>query len=133
MKIPISIDSKNQIFATLRVVLNKASIDVRFKIDTGCNVVLLSRSTLADLGFATSHDTLLKLPIVQASVGDGSKTNFRQAGLVALYSGNLHISSVPVICHTTKNTRDLLGTSVLHKFSKYTIHVKGKMYLELAF
>ena len=131
LSLPVLIDARGQILTTLRVAIGKSTADVYFKIDTGCNVVLLSHSSLEELGIQTSADALRKLPPVSATIGDGSMADFRIVGDVNLFSGKTHICAVKAICHTTQKTRNLLGTSVLHKFSRYIVQVRGTTYLEL--
>jgi len=132
LKIPIRIDANNQIFTTLTAIHNKTPIDVYFKIDNGCNAVIIRRNTLKSLGFDTSVQSLNKLPVVNAKLADGRVTNFRQVGEILLIHNNCRICTVPVICHLTRQTNDLLGTSVLHKFGSYTISTRGKTYLTLS-
>jgi hypothetical protein len=131
LKIPIRIDASDQIFTTLTAVHKKMSVDVYFKIDNGCNAVIIRRNTLKSLGFDTSPQALGKLPEVNAKLADGRAVNFRQVGEIVLIHGNCRICSVPVICHLTRQTNDLLGTSVLHKFASYMINTRGKTFLTL--
>jgi hypothetical protein len=131
LKIPVMIDAKNQVITTLNVAANNKQLDVVFKIDNGCNAVLMWRDSLKDLGFDVSQAALNKLPEIGATLGDGSVVNFRQIGEVVLIHKNCKICSVPVVCHTSKNTRNLLGTSVLHKFGSYMINTRGKTFLTL--
>jgi len=121
----------NQIFTDLTISANNKSISAEFKIDTGCNTVLLNHRVLNRLGIDTSKETLEKLPIARASIADGTTENYRHIGNIALYTGNKHICDVPVICHTSKETRNLLGTTVLHLFNKYSFQVKENTVLEL--
>jgi hypothetical protein len=92
----------------------------------------MRRGELHDLGFNISEAALSKLPDVGASLSDGSTTAFKQVGEIVLIHGTCRICTVPVICHATKNTRNLLGTSVLHKFNSYKISTHGKTFLELS-
>ncbi|MDR2167747.1 MAG: retroviral-like aspartic protease family protein [Clostridiales bacterium] len=130
-KLPIHIDNSGQILVTLTVAANNRSIDVDFKLDTGCNSVVLSRETLEKLGVKTDAATMSKRAPIEASVADGSVVSFRQAGNVNLYSGRDGLGEIDVICHATHETRNLLGTSALHKFARYAINVKDYQYLEL--
>jgi len=132
LQIPIRIDGNGQELVTLITANENKSIRTLFKIDSGCNAVLMRRSALQALGFDTSEAALSKLPDVGASLSDGSTTAFKQVGEIILIHGTCRICTVPVICHASKNTRNLLGTSVLHRFNSYKISTRGKAFLELS-
>ena len=62
--IDLEIDRNNQWFAFVWVKLGKRSAIVRFKIDTGCNALVLSHKTLKALGYSSTKDNLsLSFPI----------------------------------------------------------------------
>jgi len=132
LKIPIYIDKNGQELTTLITAAGDRAIKTLFKIDSGCNAVLMRRGALQALGFDTSEQALSKLPNVGASLSDGSTTAFKQVGEIVLIHGTCRICTVPVICHATKDTRNLLGTSVLHKFASYKVSTRGKTFLELS-
>ena len=132
LQIPIRIDENGQEWVTLITAAENKSIKTLFKIDSGCNVVLMRRSALQALGFDTSMVALSRLPDVGASLSDGSVASFKQVGEIALIHGTCRICTVPVICHATKSTRNLLGTSVLHKFNSYKVTTRGKPFLTLS-
>jgi predicted aspartyl protease len=68
----------------------------------------------------------------KVTVADGLKVNFREVGDVALFANSNSLGSVKVICHATKETNSLLGTSFLNRFASYKIQVGGDFqYLEL--
>jgi predicted aspartyl protease len=123
--IPARIDSFGQILIELRVLTGNVVADVLFKMDNGCNSVMLNHKTLRNFGINTSPKALEKYPVIGANIVDGSDANFRQIGNFSISYGKMHIATVPVICHAQRETRNLLGTSVLHKFSKYAVNVKG--------
>ena len=56
MRISIIIDSNKQIKTSLKVAIKGRVTDVRFKLDTGCNSVLLSKDTLRQLGIDVSPE-----------------------------------------------------------------------------
>jgi predicted aspartyl protease len=132
LQIPIRIDENGQELVTLITANGNVAIKTLFKIDSGCNAVLMRRGSLQALGFDTSEAALNKLPDVGASLSDGSTAAFKQVGEIVLIHGQCRICAVPVICHATKNTRNLLGTSVLHKFNSYKISTRGRAFLELS-
>jgi hypothetical protein len=63
IRLSISIDPYNQIFVSLTIAANNANAEAFFKIDTGCNAVILSRKTLNDLGIDTTPKALAERPL----------------------------------------------------------------------
>ena len=59
-QIPVDIDIDNQVLSTLKVANGTKVADVRFKIDTGCNIVVLNHDTLKDLGFGVTQQSIRK-------------------------------------------------------------------------
>ena len=131
-KIIVPIDvSGGQFFVDLTVSANSKILEVDFKIDTGCNVVVLSRNTLKRFGIDVSQKALEKKKIPKTSIADNSMVHYRIVRNISLYSGRIFICEVPVICHTTRQTNNLLGVGVLHKFEKYAIQLKGETRMAL--
>ncbi|MDR2168191.1 MAG: hypothetical protein LBE35_10145 [Clostridiales bacterium] len=133
LKIPIIIDKQsNVIFVTLTVVINNKVADIPFKLDTGCNSVVLKHKTLQAFGIDTTSKAMRNKPSMPGRLADGTSSNFKQVGDIALYSNGNLLAKTGVICHATQETNNLLGTSVLHRYLSYKIQVGGDFqYLEL--
>ena len=107
---------------------------VRFKIDTGCNSLVLSHKTLTALGYLASKDSLSKLPAVHGRLASGDAHTFRklgQASLSIIQGPRMEICKVQAICHSTQETHDLLGTEVFRQFSSVSFNLVGDRYMEL--
>jgi len=115
MKFELTVDHSNQWFVSAWVHVAGRSANVQFKVDTGCNALVLSHRTLRLLGITTTESELSKLPEVSGELASGTTDIFRKLGLVSLYHDNkqaTQIAQVPAICHTTRQTHDLFGTEV---------------------
>lgn len=127
------VDTNNQWFVNLWVTLRGKSRRVCFKVDTGCNGLVLSHKTLETMGYSTAKTALAKLNDEIGILASGEKTTFKKLGLVSLNgSGSQHgqICSANAICHATRETNDLLGTEVLRQFSTVAFNLDGR-FLEL--
>jgi len=134
LRIELEIDNNNQWFAFIWVELGKKRAMVRFKIDTGCNALVLSHKTLTALGYNTSKDKLSKLPSIHGKLASGDKHTFRQLGEVSLsivQGQRMQICEVKAICHSTQETHDLLGTEVFKQFKGVSFILKDKKQMEL--
>ena len=135
IRIAMDIDQHNQWFISLFVLVNGVLKPVRFKIDTGCNALVLSHKTLQRLGKPTDTSTLSKLPELSGKLASGEKNIFKKLGNVTLFQDSkqsVQICNANVICHATKQTNNLLGTEVLHQFAGVSFRIKGNKYLELS-
>jgi predicted aspartyl protease len=134
VKIELSIDTNHQWFVSVWVELQERRQEVRFKVDTGCNALVLSHSTLKKLGFSVSEASLSKLQSITGKHADGEKSNYKNLGEVSLFSAENqegHICNAPAICHATRKTNDLIGTAVLKQFCKVDFNLVGDKYMEL--
>ena len=107
---------------------------VKFKIDTGCNTLVLSHSTLKSLGYSAKQADLSKLPPVKAALASGEEHMFRKLGAVSLFRDDkqaIQICKADSICHSTHETNDLLGTEVLRQFSGVSFDLTANKYMEL--
>jgi len=128
INVKLRIDSNNQWFAVVVVKMGKRQAAVRFKIDTGCNALVLSHGTLERLGFSTENTNLLKLPGITGALASGDKHTFRKLGGVSLFlddTRTIHICDAEAICHSTHETHDLMGTEVLRQFSGVMFNLVG--------
>ena len=134
-RIELDVDASNQWFASIWVKVRDRHRRVRFKIDTGCNAVILSHGTLKKLGFSTAVMDLAKLPSMTGKLASGETTAFKQIGKLTLYKGSelgVPICEANAICHATHNTNDLLGTEVFKQFANVKFKLSGKQpYMEL--
>jgi predicted aspartyl protease len=134
MRFKMRVDTNNQWFITLWVMKNDRLIPTEFKVDTGCNAVVLSHDTIKSLGYSTNNTALSKLPSVSAAVATGDKHQFKRLGNISLFrdaSQAIRICDVEAVCHPTKETNDLLGTEALRRFSGVTFTLTGDRRLEL--
>ena len=134
MKIKLTIDPHNQWFVRIYVAIGTKSTPVTFKVDNGCNSLVLSHDTLAKLGVSTNATHLGKLPSKTGRLASGEKHIFKVLGAVSLYragSRPVHVCNAEAICHETRETRDLLGTEVLKQFTDVHFHLSGNTYMEL--
>jgi len=111
----MDINSNNQWFVGLTVAIKDKQADIEFKVDTGCNCLLISHSTLKNLGISTSQTAIAKLPdTVGLSVSE--KIQLKQIGKISLFYGDTHIGDFDAYCHATRETHDLLGATVFQAF-----------------
>jgi len=130
----MKVDNNNQWFITAWVLIGNRKTPVTFKIDTGCNSLILSHRTLNKLGLSTDIATLAKLPPVSGKLASGDKHIYRKLGGVLLYQDKEQLSQIckaNAICHSTHETHDLLGTEVLRQFSGVSFGLAGDKYMEL--
>jgi len=134
MTIEMEIDRNKQWFTFIWVKLGERSALVRFKLDTGCNSLVISHKTLAALGYSASKDSLAKLPSIEGVLASGEKHIFKKLGKIDLYKDqhiSLQICKTDAICHETHETHDLLGTEVLQQFSDIRLRLLGNKFIEL--
>ncbi|MCL2223769.1 MAG: retropepsin-like domain-containing protein [Defluviitaleaceae bacterium] len=134
MKLKLAVDPNNQWFVPVWVLLNGQMRQVMFKVDTGCDSVILSHSTLKRLNISTEFTDLSKLLGETGRLASGKKSEFKNLGAVSLYSGKNqlgHICDVRAMCHATRKTNDLLGTSVLKQFGNVNFNLADGKYMEL--
>jgi len=134
VRLELSVDSNHQWFVTMWVLVQGRIKSVDFKVDTGCNALVLSHGTLRRLGFSGSEPDLAKLQSVTGKHADGEKSNYKSLGEISLFSHNNqvgHICNAPAICHASRKTNDLIGTAVLKQFCKVDFNLTGDKYMEL--
>ena len=134
LRIKLEIDKNNQWFASVWVTLQNRSKQVRFKVDTGCNAVVLSHKTLQKLGLSVASADLEKLKSVTGKQASGEKHIFKELGMVSLYlykDHTTHVCNTEAICHATRATNDLLGTEVLNQFMDVNFRLSDDKYMEL--
>ncbi|MCL2204692.1 MAG: hypothetical protein FWB88_12220 [Defluviitaleaceae bacterium] len=134
MKIKLRVDPNNQWFVNIVVKIGNHQSAVKFKIDTGCNALVLSHDTLTRLGISAEATNLAKLPDETVRLASGEKSPFKRLGTVSLLcvgTKPLPICTVPAICHATRETNDLLGTEVLRRFGLVFFNLTGEAYMEL--
>jgi len=134
MKIELTIDKHKQWFVPVWVVIGKKKCRVEFKVDTGCNSLVISHSTLKSIGFFKKETELLKLPPVSGVLASGDSHTFRDLGTILLCQDkaqSIHLCKADAICHSTHETHDLLGTEVFKQFNKIFFSLVGDKYIEL--
>ncbi|MCL2357254.1 MAG: hypothetical protein FWC70_08885 [Defluviitaleaceae bacterium] len=134
MRIALRIDPNRQWFVSLCVVLQGRKAEIAFKVDNGCNALVLSHDTMKKLGFSTAAADLEKLPNKTGRLASGEKHIFKNLGAVSLYRTGkqpVHICNAEAICHATHETNDLIGTEVLNQFTDVNFHLSGNKYMEL--
>jgi len=134
LRIELDIDKNNQWFATLYVQLGGVYRSVQFKIDTGCNALVLSHKTLKRLGFTVDKKSLAALPDMPGKLASGETSTFKKLGGVALFQDikrAIPVCNANAICHATRQTNDLLGTEVLYQFIDVNFKLRNERYLEL--
>jgi len=62
IKFKLKIDPNNQWFVYAWVTMGGKKSRVEFKVDTGCNSLVISHRTLKNLGYSTKESDLSKLP-----------------------------------------------------------------------
>jgi len=133
MKLPMQIDAHNQWFVYCWVKINDRLRSVRFKVDTGCNALVLSHDTLKRFGYDASPPSLVKLPSVSGMLASGDKHVFKKLGNISLFSDNGQknlICNVQGICHAAQETNDLLGTEVLKCFLSVRFNLSKHINME---
>jgi hypothetical protein len=134
MRFELTVDRNNQWFVQLWVSVGGRKALITFKVDSGCNSLVLSHRTLGKLGILTDKDTLAKLPEVPGKLASGDIHTYRKLGAVSLYQNKgqtAQICKVDAICHSTRETHDLLGTEVFRRFSGVSFNLVGDKYVEL--
>jgi hypothetical protein len=134
IKLKLRVDSNNQWFVSIWVFIGDKKNRIEFKIDTGCNSLVLSHSTLKRMGFSTKNSDLSKLPSISGALASGDRHIFRKLGVVSLCQDKnqtTQICKVDAVCHTTHETNDLLGTEVLRKFNCVLFGLVGEKFMEL--
>jgi len=130
----LRVDTYNQWFVSLWVSVGGRKTYTEFKVDTGCNSLVLSHKTLKKLGISTVKENLSKLTSVPAKLASGDTNTYKKLGTVSLFQDKgqaSHICNANAICHFTKETHDLLGTEVLRQFSDVTFGLIGDKYMKL--
>ncbi|MCL2171834.1 MAG: hypothetical protein FWB71_06715 [Defluviitaleaceae bacterium] len=126
----MDIDPHNQWFVYIWTTIGNKKSRVGFKVDTGCNSLVLSHSTLKSMGFSTKESDLSKLPVVSGRLASGDNHTFRKLGAVSLFHDKgqaLQICNAAAICHSTCETHDLLGTEVLSQFGIVSFDLDNKL------
>jgi len=134
MILKLRVDHKNQWFVWAWVAIGTKRHRVEFKVDTGCNSLVLSHSTLEGMGFSVEESNLAKLPPMPGKLASGDIHTYRKLGAVSLYQNKgqtAQICEVDAICHSTRETHDLLGTEVFRQFSGISFNLVGDKYVEL--
>jgi len=134
MTFKLKIDSQNQWFVWIWVSIGNRKALVKFKIDTGCNAMVLSHGTLKSLGYSTKEAGLSKLPPVVGTIASGEEHTFRKLGKISLCKDDkqaVQICEADAICHSTHETHDLLGTEVFRQFSGVSFNLVGDRHMEL--
>ena len=132
--VDLEVDTNDQWFAFIWVKIRDRITQVRFKIDTGCNALVISHSTLKNLGFSASAENLAMLHGEIGRLASGEKSKFRSLGEVALFldkKQSIHVCTAQAICHATHETNDLLGTKVLKQFFGINFNLACDKYMEL--
>lgn len=130
IKIHMRIDSRKQWFARFWVLISKKTVFVEFKVDTGCNSVVLSRKTLKKFGL-TEND-LAKLPQTTGIQASGENHPYLKLGTISLQqSKGISICDTIAVCHATHETHDLMGTEVFMKYCGLAFKLTGNKYMEL--
>jgi len=134
MKLKLRVDSNKQWFVSMWVVKGEMKYRVEFKVDNGCNALVLSHDTMKKLGFSIAPSDLGKLPDKTGRLASGEKHTFKNLGAVSLFrtgSQPAHVCNAEAICHATMETNDLLGTEVLNQFCGVNFWLTGNKYMEL--
>ena len=134
MKINLAIDKHNQWFVPVWVNISGKKFRVEFKVDTGCNSLVISHSTLKSMGFSTNEADLSKLSSLSGELASGDSHTFKKLGEVSLFQDKnqtTQICKANAICHSTHETHDLLGTEVLKQFHSIFFSLINEKYIEL--
>ncbi|MCL2356598.1 MAG: hypothetical protein FWC70_05480 [Defluviitaleaceae bacterium] len=134
MKFELTVDHANQWFIWAWVHIAGRKAYTQFKVDTGCNALILSHRTLKLLGITTDEAELSKLPEISGALAGGTTDIFRKLGAISLYCDKgqaIYAGKIPALCHATRQTHDLLGTEVLRLFSGVSFSLKGNKFMEL--
>ena len=81
----IEMRAHNQWFASVWVVKSEKKAFIEFKVDNGCNGLVLNHKTLNALGVASSIEDLAKFPEETGTLASGEKTTFKKLGAVSLF------------------------------------------------
>ena len=134
MKFRMKIDENNQWFVTAWVFVGNRKVPVAFKVDTGCNSLILSHRTLNKLGVSTTETDLAKFSALPGKLASGDKHVFRKLGAVSLFQDKnktVQICRADAICHSTQETHDLLGTEIFRQFNGVEFGLIDEKYMEL--
>jgi hypothetical protein len=134
MKIKLSVDPYDQWFVRIVVSIAGKTAPVTFKVDNGCNSLVLSHDTLEKLGLSVDSSVLEKLPSKIGRLASGEKHTFKELGMVSLSRADKKLTPIcnaQAICHATRETRDLLGTEVFKQFTDVNFRLSDDKYMEL--
>ena len=124
------VDNNDQWFVYAWVSLAGRNRLVEFKIDTGCNALVLSHKTLRKLGVNITDLSRLTDTIgIQAS---GEKHDYKKLGKTSLFlNKTTQICETISVCHATRETHDLLGTRVLKQFCRVNFILDEENFMQL--
>ena len=106
MRFTLRVDPYEQWFASVLVTMHDRTSTVEFKIDTGCNSLVLSHSSLKRFGISTDATMLGKLPDESVRLASGEKSPFKRLGEVALHHADgVYICNAPAICHAARKNQ----------------------------
>ncbi|MCL1878734.1 MAG: hypothetical protein FWF80_07740 [Defluviitaleaceae bacterium] len=126
------IDHNDQWFVYLWLLIGSRKLYIEFKVDTGCNALVLSHKTLKKLGISVAD--LSKLPNTTGVQASGEKHDYKRLGKVsAFHDKTTHICDTSAVCHATRETHDLLGTAVLKESCRVNFILDDLAYMELYF
>jgi len=134
IKFKLKIDPNNQWFVYAWVTMGNKKSRVEFKVDTGCNSLVISHRTLKNLGYSTKESDLSKLPGITGALASGDKHTFRKIGSVSLFQdkdNSVQICKADAVCHSTHETHDLLGTEIFRQFIGVNFCLTESKYMEL--
>jgi hypothetical protein len=134
MKFELTVDHSNQWFVWAWVHIAGRKSYTQFKVDTGCNSLILSHRTLKLLGITTNEAELSKLAEVSGTLASGDIHTYRKLGVVSLCQDRnqtIQICKADAICHAIRQTNDLLGTEVFRQFSSASFNLVGDRHMEL--
>jgi len=132
--IDLRVDTHNQWFVSLWVSVSGRKTYTEFKVDSGCNSLVLSHKTLKKLGVSADKENLSKLTSVPGKLASGDTHIYKKLGAVSLFKDKgqtTQVCKADAICHYTQETHDLLGTEVLRQFSGVTFGLVGDKFMEL--
>ena len=134
IKFGLFVDASNQWFVSIWLSLHGRKAEVNFKVDNGCNGLVLSRKTLKALNYSIDNENIAKLQDVTGRLASGEKSSFKNLGTASLYTDKkqlIHICNANAICHATRETNDLMGTEVFKQFTDINLHLSDDKYMEL--
>jgi len=132
LRTKMRVDPHDQWFIYAWVLIGGRKLYVEFKVDTGCNSLVLSHKTLKKFGVNIAE--LARLPSITGIQASGDIHDYKKLGTISLFHNKtLHICDTEAVCHATRETHDLLGTKVFMKFCGLAFNLADERHMELKY